>query len=144
MKALHVIFRVGDAEYALPAAEVLQMESYQGATPVPGSAPWVAGLVQVRGRVIPVIDLRQRFGLPPAPLTLDTRLVVGQAGDRAVGLVVDSGREVLQLEEAELAPPPALLTEQVGNLVRAVARVKSRLLLLLDFSRLVAEEAVHA
>lgn len=64
MSVLHVVFKVDGAEYVLPAADVLQMESFTGATPVPGAAPHVAGLVQVRGRVIPVVDARLRFGLP--------------------------------------------------------------------------------
>ena len=70
------------------------MESFAGATPVPGAPPYVAGLVQVRGRVVPVVDLRARFGLPAAEPTLDTRIVVAQHGERTVGLLVDSAREV--------------------------------------------------
>ena len=93
MSVLHVVFKVDGAEYALPAADVLQMESFTGATPVPGAPSHVAGLVQVRGRVIPVVDARARFGLPPVERTLDSRVVVGQLGDRTVGLLVDSARE---------------------------------------------------
>jgi purine-binding chemotaxis protein CheW len=64
MSTLHVVFKVAGAEYAIPASEVLQMESYTGATPVPGAPAHVAGLMQVRGRVVPVVDARARFGLP--------------------------------------------------------------------------------
>ena len=158
MSVLHVVFRVGSAEYVLPAADVLQMESFTGATPVPGSPPYVAGLVQVRGRVLPVIDARARFGLPPAERTLDTRVVVGQLGARTVGLIVDSAREVVKLDPAQLKPPPPLVAEQARGFVKAVAQLGGsasgnetrngsgggRLLMLIDLPKVVGEEQAHA
>jgi purine-binding chemotaxis protein CheW len=155
MSVLHVVFRVGSAEYVLPAADVLQMESYAGATPVPGSPSYVAGLVQVRGRVLPVIDARARFGLPPVERTLDTRVVVGQLGTRTVGLVVDSAREVVKLDPAQLKPPPPLVAEQAQGFVKAVAQLGGtggakdgagggRLLMLIDLHKVVGEEQAHA
>ena len=72
---LHVLFKVDDTLYALPADVVLQMESYTGATMVPGAPEFVAGIIQLRGRVVPVVDLRARFGLAPKERTLETRVV---------------------------------------------------------------------
>jgi purine-binding chemotaxis protein CheW len=143
MSTLHVVFKVAGAEYAIPASEVLQMESFTGATPVPGAPSHVAGLVQVRGRVVPVVDARARFGLPPGERTLDTRVVVGQLGPRVVGLLVDSAREVLKLAPDQLQPPPQLVAEQAQGFVKAVARVGSRLVMLIDFPRVIGEEKVH-
>ncbi|GEJ57101.1 chemotaxis protein CheW [Anaeromyxobacter diazotrophicus] len=143
-RALHVLFRVGAAEYALPAAEVLQMESYAGATPVPGAPAFVAGVVQVRGRVLPVLDLRARFGLAPAEPSLDRRLVVAQHRERPVALLVDSAREVLTLEADDFRPPPPMVSEEAEGLVKAVAQVGPRLVLMLDFPKLIGEEALDA
>jgi len=143
MSTLHVVFKVAGAEYAIPASEVLQMESFTGATPVPGAPAHVAGLVQVRGRVVPVVDARARFGLPPVERTLDTRVVVGQLGSRTVGLVVDSAREVLKLAPDQLQAPPQLVAEQAQGFVKAVARVGSRLVMLIDFPRVIGEEKAH-
>lgn len=140
MSVLHVVFKVDGAEYALPASDVLQMESFTGATPVPGAPPHVAGLVQVRGRVIPVVDARVRFGLPPVERSLDTRVVVGQLGNRTVGLLVDSAREVLKLDPAQVKPPPPLVVEGARGFVRAVAQVGPRLVMLIDFPRVIGEE----
>ncbi|WP_434347103.1 chemotaxis protein CheW [Myxococcus virescens] len=142
MSVLHVVFKVDGAEYVLPAADVLQMESFTGATPVPGAAPHVAGLVQVRGRVIPVVDARLRFGLPPVERTLDSRVVVAQLGSRVVGLVVDSAREVLKLEPQQLKPPPPLVVEGARGFVKAVAQVGPRLVMLIDFPRVIGEETL--
>ena len=136
---LHVVFRVAGADYALPATEVLQMESYAGATPVPGAAPWIAGLVQVRGRVIPVIDLGARFGGAAAAITADSRVVVVERGGRTVGLLVDLAREVRPLGDAAIAPPPEALREG-GGFVRAIARDDQRLLMMLDLDRVLGEE----
>ena len=97
MSELHVLCKIGDAEYVLPAADVVQMESYAGATKVPGAGEQVAGLVQIRGRVVPVLDMRIVFGLPAVTPTLDSRVVVMKRGERTVGLLVDSAREVLKI-----------------------------------------------
>lgn len=140
MNTLHVVFKVAGAEYALPASDVLQMDSYSGATRVPGSRPYVAGIVQIRGAVIPVVDLRMRFGLPPIERTLDSRVVVGKHGDRPVGLIVDSAREVLKLEAEQLQAPPEMVLREARGLVKAVAQVGSRLVMLLDFSKVIGEE----
>jgi purine-binding chemotaxis protein CheW len=144
MSALHVVFKVAGAEYAISASEVVQMESFTGATPVPGAPQHVAGLVQVRGRVVPVVDARSRFGAPPAQRTLDSRVVVGQVGTRTVGLLVDSAREVVKLAPEQLQPPPRLVAEQAKGFVKAVAQVGTRLLMLIDFPRVIGEEKVDA
>lgn len=143
MSTLHVVFKVAGAEYAISASEVMQMESFTGATPVPGAPAHVAGLVQVRGRVVPVVDARARFGLPPVDRTLDSRVVVGRLGSRTVGLLVDSAREVMKLTPEQLQPPPPMVAEQAQGFVKAVAQVGPRLVMLIDFSRVIGEEKVH-
>lgn len=143
MSSLYVLFRVGDSEYVLPAADVVQMETFDGATRVPGAAPHVIGLVQLRGRVVPVIDLRLRFGLPAIPPTLDSRVVVVERGGRSVGLLADAAREVIQLDEAALQAPPEILTAQGDRFVQSVARAGERLVMLIDFQRVVGEEPSH-
>lgn len=143
MSALHVLFKVAGSEYAVAAADVLQMESFTGATPVPGTAAHVAGLVQIRGRVVPVVDLRARFGLPAAEPVLDTRVVVVKQGDRAVGLVVDSAREVAAIAPEAFRPPPEVVAEQASGFVKAVAQVAGRLVMLIDCDRVIGEGTLH-
>lgn len=143
MTVLHVLFRVGDAEYAIAASDVLQMESYEGATKVPNAPSYLAGIVQVRGRVIPVIDLRARFGLDPIERTIDARIVVAQHAERVIGLLVDTAREVARLDPAQVRPPPAMVTAQSGGLVRAIGQHGARMVMLIDLDKLLAEERVH-
>ena len=141
MTALHVLFRVAGAEYAVAAADVLHLDSFTGATRVPGAPPYVAGLVQIRGRVIPVIDLRARFGLPAGEPTMDWRVVVVAAGARAVGLLVDSTREVLKIADDELRAAPQVMAEEAGGFVKSVARAGDRLVMLIDYHKVIGDES---
>jgi purine-binding chemotaxis protein CheW len=144
MNSLHVLFTVEGAEYVLAASDVLQMESFTGATRVPGTPPFVAGLVHIRGAVVPVIDLRLRFGLPSVARTLDTRVVIGRSGERTVGLVVDSAREVVQLDPETFRAPPPVVAQQAHGFVKSIAQFGSRILMLLDLSKIIGEEPIHA
>ena len=141
--SLHVTFRVGNASYALPASQVLYLESYETATHVPGAPSYVAGLVQVRGRLVPVVDLRARFGLPPIEHSLDRRVVVIQVGTRVAGLLVDSAREVVQIDETAYEKPPEIIEEQASGFVNGVATAAKRLFLLVDVPRIIGEELSH-
>jgi purine-binding chemotaxis protein CheW len=137
---LHVVFSVGETEYAIAAADVTMMETWTGATRVPGAPPWVAGLVQMRGEVVPVIDLRARFGLDAAEPTLDTRVVVVREGDRKVGLKVDRAREVIRIDRAAFDAPPEEVSRSGKRFVRAVMRAGKRLLMVIDSGAVVGEE----
>lgn len=136
--SLYVVFCANGSEYALPADTVLQMESFEGATAVPGAPSFVAGVVQIRGRVLPLVDLRVRFGGTPGERVLDNRIVVGQHGERVVGLLVDSAREVVKVARSAWKPPPPLVAS--SGFVQAVAQVGTRLVMLVDFAKVIGEE----
>ena len=138
---LHVVFTLAGAEYALPFDSVLQMESYTGATLVPGAPPYVDGVVTVRGLVVPVLDLRTRLGLPRAELDLDTRIIVTESAGRVVALRVDSAREVLKLDLDKHQPAPAIVSERSSGFVHAVHPLGKRLLLLIDLPKLLGEHS---
>lgn len=140
---LHVTFRVGDADYVVPAEQVLHLESYEAATHVPGAPPYVAGIVQVRGRIVPVVDMRTRFGLAQIEHSIDRRVVVVQIGTRVAGLLVDRAREVLQIDAAAFERPPEMIERQSAGFVKAVATIAKRLFLLIDVPRVIGEELSH-
>jgi purine-binding chemotaxis protein CheW len=143
MNGLYVVFRVADAEYVVAAAQVLQLESFSGVTAVPGTLPHVIGIVQVRGRIVPVIDLRLLFGEAEADAVLDTRIIVVELNERTVGLRVDSSREVLKLESAQLHTTPNIVSDRSRGFVHGVARVGPRLLMLLNLAKVIGEEPLH-
>jgi purine-binding chemotaxis protein CheW len=138
---LHVVFRLAGTEYALPVDSVLQMETFSGATLVPGAPSYVAGIVTVRGLVVPVIDLRARFGLSSVETTLDTRIIVTESERRIVALVVDSAREVLKLSVEKHQPAPSVVVERAAGFVRSVHALGSRLILLVDLPKILGENS---
>lgn len=140
MSALHVLFKIAGSEYVLPAADVLHMDAFSGATRVPGAPPHVAGIMQTRGRVVPVIDLRLRFGLDPHLATPDSRVVVVKDGARAVALLADSAREVLRIDPGQFRDAPEMVTVAGQGFIKSVAQTGSRLVLLLDLHKLISEE----
>ncbi|HSO32732.1 MAG TPA: chemotaxis protein CheW [Labilithrix sp.] len=139
---LYVLFKIDGADYVLPADVVVQMETYTGATVVPGAPPFVAGIIQLRGRVVPVVDLRARFGLPARATSLETRVVVGELQDRTVALVADSAREVVRIAPSQLKPPPRLIDDGKQGFVKAVAQLGERTVLVLDFAKVIGEESI--
>jgi purine-binding chemotaxis protein CheW len=142
MSGLHVLFKVAESEYVVSATDVLHMESFTGATKVPGTQSHVAGLMQIRQRVVPIIDLRVRFGLLEVTPTLDSRVVVVQSEQRAVGLLVDSAREVVHLSADAFSAPPDVVSERAQGFVRSVARAGARLVMLIDLQKVIGEEAL--
>jgi purine-binding chemotaxis protein CheW len=143
MNGLYIVFRVANAEYAVAAAQVLQLESFSGATAVPGTLAHVSGIVQVRGRIVPVIDLRLLFGEASADAALDTRIIVVELNERTVALRVDSSREVLKLEAEQFQPTPTVVSERSRGFINAVARVGNRLLMILNLEKVIGEEQLH-
>ncbi len=137
---LFVVFKVGGVDYALAADEVLQMESYAGATTVPGARSFIKGIIQLRGRVVPVIDLRARFGLAPMEPTLESRVVVGEKDGRAIALLADTAREVVRIAPSQEEAPPRLVGD--GGFVRSVVQSGDRTILVLDFAKVIGEEPI--
>jgi purine-binding chemotaxis protein CheW len=141
---LHVICSVGGTDYALPANDVYQMESFTGATPVPGAPSYVIGLVQIRQQIIPVIDVRVRFGIEPIALTLESRVIVVKLKDRLVGILVDSAREVQNIAPEQFQVPPEIVAKQSSGFVKSIAQLKNRIIMLLDSEKVIGDGAVHA
>ena len=92
---------------------------------------------------MPVLDLRVVFGLQTIEATIDSRVIVMKQGQRTVGLLVDSAREVLKIPAGDFQPPPPVVVQQTDGLVKAVARAGKRLLMLIDFSKVIGEEQQH-
>ncbi|MRG91799.1 chemotaxis protein CheW [Polyangium spumosum] len=148
MSELYVVFKVDDNEYVLQAGDVVQMESFGGATKVPGTAPYVAGLIHIRGRVVPVVDLRLRFGLPKIEPTMDSRVIVVQSGQRTVGLLVDSAREIMKIPPEGLHAPPAWMGADGAGFVKSVAHVErrpgeKRLVMLVHLAKIIGQEGIY-
>ncbi|MGE3268425.1 MAG: chemotaxis protein CheW [Chloroflexota bacterium] len=116
--------------------EIIRM---QAITSVPNCPAFVEGLTTLRGRVIPVMDLRKRFDLPAGDPTSRTRIVVAELAEHTVGLIVDGVSEVLWVKDDQVEPPSTLVTMAESDCLRGVAKLDERLILLLDLTRLLSE-----
>ncbi|MFL5582337.1 MAG: chemotaxis protein CheW [Gemmatimonadaceae bacterium] len=133
-----VTFRVGDDLFASDVQSVERVLRYTAPRAIPNVPAWLQGVIDYRGRVVPVIDLRQRFELPPVEATGQTRILVLVVGEEWVGAVVDAVFEVASVAAAEVAPPPSLFRGLAGEYVRGVVRQKEGLVVLLDVARVLS------
>lgn len=136
-----VIFRLAGEHYALDIQGVQEIVRMQAITPIPGSEPWVEGITNLRGRVVPVIDLRRRFGFSPEPHTSETRIVVVTSPVGLVGLIVDAVSEVLRIPGDQVEPPAAIVSASGATCLRGIATLDDRLVSLIDLDRLIPPEA---
>ncbi len=127
-----LVFRLGDEEYGLPVAAVVEVAAAPDqVTRIPKTPKFLEGVVNLRGEVLPVIDQRRRFDMPPAAAGSRRRLVVLRTGRYRAGLIVDGVREVLRLTAAAIGPGPDL-ADETTRLITGVANLDGRLVLLLD------------
>lgn len=133
-----VSFRIGEEEYGVDIMAVQEIILVGCITQVPEVPEHVLGVINLRGNVIPIMNLRRRFGMPDQAADESTRIVVMNLGGRTVGAVVDGVDEVLRLSHDEISPTPATLGGAGKDYVLGLARRKERLLILLDMARLLS------
>jgi purine-binding chemotaxis protein CheW len=131
-----VIVAVGDDEYALPIGRVQEVVHYTRPRPIPRTDPHVRGVIDLRGRVLPVLSARASFGLSDADLPDDAKIVVLQLGEHQAGLIVDDVVEVLNVDSASAVPPPERAGEAAVEAVESVVRLPNRLLAVLNVDAL--------
>ena len=131
-------FRIGQAAYALPIAAVREIVRPPEITAVPQSADDLAGVMNLRGRIVPVIDLRKRFQQASVN-TPKSRVLVMSLDANLVGMLVDSASEVLKIASAEIEPGPNLLGDSQESYVTGVAKYNGRLVVLLDPKKLLPQ-----
>lgn len=130
-----VVFDVADESYGVEIGAVQEIIRTPAITTVPHAPHYVDGVINLRGRIIPVINLRARFGLPPAERDRNSRVVVLHIAGNTVGASVDAVSEVLRLPLSAVEAPNATLVGEEPPYVRAVATLEERLIVLLDLER---------
>jgi len=133
-----VTFKLDDQEYALDIANVVQVVRMVATTPMPEAPKIVRGVINVRGKVIPVIDVRKRFNLPTRTYDLDTQLLIAQTNGRLMALIVDAVSELLTMPAGSIEPPSEIAPQM--KRLSAVGKLDDRLLLVLDLNRILTFE----
>jgi len=144
-RELHlVVFRLDQEEYAVPIELVREVVRVADITRVPHAPPHIRGVMNLRGRILPVVETRGRLGLSPAQLTSASRVVVVELNKRTLGMLVDSVGQVTRLREGNITAAPEEVRNAAAESVSRVGRVGDRLLVLLDLDRLLRNEALDS
>jgi purine-binding chemotaxis protein CheW len=136
-RELHIVgFQVGRETYGVPIASLHEIVRVTEITAVPDAPEYIEGVINLRGKIVSVIDLRKRFGEKQAASTKKNRILVVESSGRLTGLIVDSASDVLKIPADDVEPPPAVFQEGGLNCVTGLGKYKNRLIILLDMSKL--------
>ena len=136
-------FKLAEESYGIDILQVQEIRGWAPVTHIPQSAPHVLGVLNLRGSIVPILDLRVRLGLPAEFTPLTVVIVISirtQTGARECGLVVDSVADVVDLDESSLKPPPSLNGGSAADFVNGLATLDDRMLILLDLDALAARD----
>jgi len=136
----YLTFRLGDEEYGVDILKVQEIRGYDAVTKIPDAPEFVKGVINLRGTIMPVVDMRLRFHLGEAVYDAYTVMIILQLEHRKVGMVVDSVSDVLRLSDEQTLPPPEFGGSMDTRYISGLGSVDERLLILVDIERLMASE----
>jgi len=132
-------FRIGEETYGVQIGSVREIVRVPEITAVPNAPDLIEGVINLRGKIIPVMDLRKRFGSGSMQADKKNRILVVELENRLLGLIVSSASEVLKIPPSEIEPPGAVFAEGESSYVTGVGKLKGRLVILLDIARLLRQ-----
>ncbi len=134
-----VVLDLAQETYGVDINTVREIIQMQEITKVPKTLDFVEGIINLRGKVIPVVDLRKRFGLPITEQNKDSRIVVVDIDGQSIGIVVDGVSEVLRISNDAVEPPSSMITTMDSEYLRGIAKLDERLIIMLDLTRVFTE-----
>lgn len=132
-----VSFMLDEVEYGVDILSVHEILRYPEMTRLPNTPKFIKGVINLRGNVLPVVDVRLRFGFPKGSITDLTRIIVVETGGKQVGLLVDNVYQVVRIPVANVDPPSELITGVSEEFVSGIGRLKDRLIVLLNMSHII-------
>jgi len=140
----YLTFVLGEEEYGLEILKVREIIGLMEITTVPQTPKFIKGVINLRGKVIPVIDLRLKFGMPEAEPTEETCIIVVDINNTLMGILVDTVSEVLDIAIGEIEPPPAFSDDIATEFILGMGKIKGNVKILLDINKVLSpEELVH-
>jgi len=133
-----VVFKLGEEEYGVEITQVQEIIRVMETTRVPKAPTFIKGVINLRGKVIPVIELKKRFGLTECNIDDQTRIIVVEVQDYTVGMIVDCVSEVLRLSSESIEPTPPVFSNLSDEYIRGVGKLENRLLILLDLDKILS------
>jgi purine-binding chemotaxis protein CheW len=135
-----VIFELGTEHFGIDIESVEGINKILDITKVPQAPACVEGVANLRGQVIPVVDLHKRFGMPAAPLTNESRIVVANLGTAKIGMIVSAVSEVLTIDDSTIEPPPSMVSNVNSAYIIGIANIDKHLVILLDLAKVLTIE----
>ena len=135
-----VTFKLGREEYAIDILQVQEIVMMTEITRMPKAPRFIEGIVNLRGQMIPIIDMRKRFDLAEGKHDSDTRIIIVDIGHEIVGMVVDGVREVIRLPDSAISPPPPMIKGISAEYLRGIGQIGERLLIMLDLGRVLSAD----
>jgi len=135
-----VTFKIEHEEFAIEINHIQEINRMSEITRVPNSPDFVSGVINLRGRIIPVINMRKRFGFPEKEPDKNTRIIVVELGEIIVGFIVDAVHEVIRIPKNITEPPPSLVAGIGSEYITSVAKLENRLLIILDIERILHDK----
>ena len=139
----YLTFRLADEEYGIDILQVQEIKNYSRITPIPNTPPHVKGAMNLRGTVVPIVDLRLKFKMQASEYDQYTVIIVVTIGTRVVGLIVDAVDDVLNVSAEDCEPPPNLGGDVDASFINGLAKQEDRLITLLNIEQLVGTDAKH-
>lgn len=134
-----VVFRLAKEEYGLPITKVQEINRLVPITKLPQAPNFMEGIINLRGRIIPIIDLRKRFQLAVSDYSEENRIIVVEVNGQVVGIIVDAVTEVIRLPQAGIEPPPPAFVLDT-EYIHGVGKLENRLLILLNIDRILTSQ----
>ncbi len=144
----YLTFRLGEEVFGLDIGQVREVLDVTPLTRVPQTPPFMRGVINLRGSVVPVVDLRRKFGLPEIETTVNTCIIIVEIqldGDTTVlGALADSVQEVIELDPSEIEPPPKIGTRLKTEFLKGMGRQEEKFLMILDIDQVFSTEELSA
>ena len=137
-----VSFKIASEEYGVDIMNVQEINKMTQITKVPNAPDYVEGVINLRGRVIPIIDLRARLKIEKKEYDKDTRIIVVEINKKTIGFIVDIVKEVLRIPVSITETPPALVTGIDSEFIKSVGKLEDRLLILIDLEKILLSSEI--
>ncbi|MCL6478369.1 MAG: chemotaxis protein CheW [Peptococcaceae bacterium] len=134
------VFSLHGQVYGINIESVLEIIKMESVTRIPGTPDFIEGVINLRGKVIPVMDLCKRFNMPSSEISDSTRVIIVEAGGVTVGMIVDAVMEVIRFPSSGVEPPPPLIVGAGMESLKGIALVDEKLIILLDLAKVLYEE----
>jgi len=137
-----IVFQLKNQQYGVDIQQIRSIEKLQNITQVPNTSDFIKGVINLRGEVIAIIDLRERLNISVTDITDQTRILIVSVNGVQIGLIVDSATDVLDVNPASIDPSPEIVGDIDVTFVKGVAKLENKLLILLDLARVLSFQEI--